>query len=269
MTTESPLGQPTTYLEQYLPELLHSIPRAEQRAALGLGPDLPFHGTDIWNAWELTWLDDNGRPRAAIAEIRVPADSPSLIESKSLKLYLNSFSMTRYDVESDLVETIEQDLGACAGADVGVRLQPTQDGTNIARLPGILLDTEHVGCDIYDVDSGLLRSDSKDVVQEDLYSHLLRSLCPVTNQPDSGSLLIAYAGPRIDRKGLLRYIVSYRKHSDFHESCVERIFVDVLERCKPERLSVYARYQRRGGIDINPFRSNFESEPPNARLWRQ
>jgi len=271
MTTESPLGRPSIYLDQYAPELLHPIARAGSRELLGLGDAPPFHGVDIWNAWELTWLDTDGKPVAATAEIRIPAESTNILESKSLKLYLNSFSMSRYVAESDVAESIEQDLSACVDADVDVRLRHVSAlyGARVARPPGECLDTLNVKCDTYEVDNELLRADDNAIVREDLYTHLLRSLCPVTNQPDCGSLLISYRGPRIDRESLLRYIVSYREHNDFHEACVERMFVDMLERCDLQQLTVYARYHRRGGIDINPFRSNFEADPPNPRLWRQ
>ena len=271
MTDESPLGRQSTYLEQYSPGLLYAIARTDNREALGLGDDLPFHGTDIWNAWELTWLDDDGLPQVGTAGIRVPASSPNIIESKSLKLYLNSFAMTRCASTGDVAEMIEQDLSDAAGVDVAVQVQrPSEtDASTVAQLPGESLDDQQVSCDTYEVDAGLLKADSDDVVTESLHSHLLRSLCPVTSQPDTGSVLVSYSGPRIDPAGLLQYIVSYRQHQDFHETCVERIFLDIMERCKAEELTVYARYQRRGGIDINPFRSNCEAEPPNPRLWRQ
>jgi 7-cyano-7-deazaguanine reductase len=201
----------------------------------------------------------------------VPASSPKIIESKSLKLYLNSFAMTRYASASDIAETIEQDLSDTVGADVAVHIQrPSEtDASAVAQLPGDSLDDQQISCDSYEVDATQLSTNADDIVTESLNSHLLRSLCPVTSQPDTGSLLFSYTGPRIDRAGLLRYIVSYRRHQDFHETCVERMFLDILERCKPEKLTVYARYQRRGGIDINPFRSNHETEPRNLRLWRQ
>ena len=271
MNSESRLGQPVQYLDQYSPELLHTIPRAENRDALGLSGPLPFSGVDIWNAWELSWLDPDGKPLAATAEIRVPANSANIVESKSLKLYLNSFSMTNYVAESDVAETIEQDLSVRVGADVDVRIGNASSlyGPIISRLPGACLDELRVKCEAYEIDSSVLQSDSQEIVSEDLYSHLLRSLCPVTNQPDGGSVLVTYRGPRIDRPSLLRYIVSYREHNDFHENCVEKMFMDILERCQPEQLTIYARYLRRGGIDINPFRSNFEDNPPNVRLWRQ
>ena len=271
MTTESPLGQPVQYIDQYSPELLHAIPRAQHRDALGLGDPLPFDGVDIWNAWELTWLDSDGKPVVATAEIRVPAKSTNIVESKSMKLYLNSFSMSKYLAQSDVAETIEQDLSACVDADVAVRVEgaSARYGARVSRLPGLCLDEQRVACDVYEVDPDLLAADADTIVHEDLYSHLLRGLCPVTNQPDTGSILISYRGPQIDREALLRYIVSFREHNDFHENCVERMFVDIMDRCGTEQLSVYARYHRRGGIDINPFRSNFEADPPNARLWRQ
>jgi len=271
MTEEMPLGREVPYPEQYAPELLFAMPRARHRARLGLDQDLPFRGADIWNAWELTWLDPNGMPQYATAEIRIPCDSPNIVESKSLKLYLDSFAMSRYASGEDVAETVEADLEDCTGAGVQVRLRraSSTDGSRIARLPGSCLDVLQVTCDASEVDPGLLHSDPDDVVAEDLYTHLLRSMCPVTHQPDSGSLLVTYKGPRIDRAGLLRYIVSFRRHEDFHENCVERMFVDILARCRPDKLTVYARYQRRGGIDINPFRSNFEDDVPNVRLWRQ
>jgi len=266
-----PLGRATPYPDQYSPGLLYGIPRSTHREALGIGARLPFHGVDIWNAWELTWLDPQGMPRYATAEIRVPADSPNLIESKSLKLYLNSFAMTAFASGDDVAESIEQELSDCAGADVEVALRraSTTEGARIAELPGESLDSLRVRCDSVTVDPQSLRAAADEVVSETLHTHLLRSLCPVTKQPDTGSVLVAYRGPRIDREGLLKYIVSYRQHEDFHESCVERMFVDIAGRCSPERLTVYARYQRRGGIDINPFRSNHEDDAPNLRLWRQ
>ena len=270
MTAETPLGRATDYPDRYSPAALYAIARTESRAALGLGNSMPFHGVDIWNAWELSWLNAAGLPQVAAAEIRVPAYSPNLIESKSLKLYLGSFAMTSFASSTEVLDAMTSDLSACAGAKVEVRLRlPSTAHRGIARSPGQNLDELRVACDVYEVDADLLRVGSNEVVSEDLYSHLLRSLCPVTNQPDTASVLFSYKGPRIDREGLLRYIVSYRQHQDFHEACVERMFVDILEHCRPQKLTVYARYLRRGGIDINPFRSNYEEIPPNVRLWRQ
>ena len=270
MTAETPLGRASDYPDRYSPAALYAIARTDSRAALKLGDPLPFHGADIWNAWELSWLDAAGLPQVAAAEIRVPADSPNIVESKSLKLYLGSFAMSSFASSTDILDAISSDLSGCAGAKVDVRLRlPWTTHWGVVRFPGHYLDELHVACDAYDVDAGLLRADPQNVVAEELYSHLLRSLCPVTGQPDTASVLISYAGPRIDRERLLRYIVSYRQHQDYHEACVERMFVDILSHCRPEKLTVYARYQRRGGIDINPFRSNFERDAPNVRLWRQ
>jgi len=271
MTAQSPLGRPTTQPQQYSPESLWPIARAESRSILGLSEPLPFHGIDIWNAWELTWLAPGGLPRVAMAEMRVPADSPNIVESKSMKLYLASFAMTHQESINDVRATIARDLGECAGSTVDVRLTSAADTDrrNAEPLPGDSLDDIDVDCDTWRVDADLLHADPDTVVTETLHTDLLRSLCPVTGQPDSGSVLIRYRGPRIERAALTRYIVSYRQHSDFHENCVERMFVDLVDRCRPEALTVYARFQRRGGIDINPFRSNFEQDPPNLRLWRQ
>ncbi len=271
MTAKMPLGQATAYPEQYSQDLLFAIARLDARRALGLDRELPFHGSDIWNAWELTWLDNNGLPQVATAEITIPADSVNIIESKSLKLYLGAFAMTEFDSARDVAATLTRDLTACTGADVSMTLQrpASPHSAPISRMPGHCLDDLAVSCSEYEVDPDLLSADATALVSEDLHSDLLRSLCPVTEQPDIGSVMISYRGPQIDREGLLRYIVSYRQHKDFHEACVERMFLDIRERCKAEQLTVYARYQRRGGIDINPFRSNFEATAPNTRLWRQ
>ena len=264
--TNLPLGRETEYPPTYAPEVLFAVPRNDSRAALGLGDDLPFRGVDIWNAWELTWLGPGKRPVVATAEIRVPATTANLIESKSLKLYLGSFAMTEFRGPAEVRDAILHDLSGCAGGSVDVSLNT--DST-VAVLDGQCIDLLEVECSAWEVDAGLLRAEASEIVEESLHTHLLRSLCPVTAQPDMGSLQVTYAGPRIDPAALLRYIVSFREHNDFHEACVERIFVDISERCCPEKLSVYARYQRRGGIDINPFRSNVESRPDNPRLWRQ
>jgi len=271
MTDDSPLGQQSEYVDKYSPELLFAVPRAESRATLGLGDDLPFHGLDVWNAWELTWLASNGQPKVATIEIRIPAESPNIVESKSLKLYLNSFSMSRYGSGDEVRELISGDIGRCAGIKVTVSLSKFSEAKDlrIGILPGNCIDNLDVACDSPKVNAQLLQSDGIAIVSESLHSHVLRSLCPVTSQPDLGSLLVSYSGPKIDATSLLRYIVSFRTHNDFHEACVERMFLDIQEQCRPTELSVYARYQRRGGIDINPFRSNFESDAPNLRLWRQ
>ncbi len=265
-----PLGQETRYPDRYDSSVLYAIARADSRAALLSGP-LPFRGVDLWNAWELTWLRPGSQPVAATAEIRVPADTPNLIESKSLKLYLNSFAMSTFDTQAAVEKTISQDLSAAAGGPVSVRIDLVSDTEAAAasRLPGFCLDELSVSCDTFAVDPALLSADPDITVEEDLYTHLLRSLCPVTGQPDFGSVALHYRGPKIDRASLLRYIVSFRQHNDFHEACVERMFVDIKTRCGPEKLSVFACFQRRGGIDINPYRSNFDNQPRPLRLWRQ
>jgi len=266
-----PLGQPTGYPDKYAPDLLCPIPRADARKSLGIGSELPFRGVDIWNAWELTWLGAGDVPAVATAAIIVPADSAGIVESKSLKLYLNSFSMSQFSSSAAVAESIAKDLANCVGSpvDVAVTLVPNSEARSVSRLAGTCIDSTAVTCTAWDVDSDLLQADPRTIVEEDLHTHLLRSLCPVTSQPDIGSLQLSYRGPKIDRAALLRYVVSYRRHNDFHESCVERMFVDLLSRCAPEELSVQARYQRRGGIDINPFRSNTTERPKNLRLWRQ
>jgi len=269
----SPLGKTVEYKAEYDPSLLHPIPRAGQRAALGIGEELPFVGVDFWNAYELSWLDGRGKPRVAIAELRVPAASPNLIESKSLKLYLGSVAMTRFTDSEALRATLVADLGAAAGAPVNVVLMPAGSGNaaQIENLEGDLIDDLPVEVSHYGPPRPeFLSADPELRADEVLVSHLLKSNCPVTGQPDWASVQIRYAGPRIARDGLLRYLVSYRQHSDFHESCVERIFMDLLRQCAPTRLAVYARYTRRGGLDINPFRATPGLPlPGNPRTNRQ
>ena len=266
-----PLGQSTEYPEEYAPGVLFAVARAESREKLGLGSTLPFHGTDIWNAWELTWLDLSGKPCSATATFRFDADSSSIVESKSLKLYLGSFAMSRFDSTDELADTIATDLGKLTGSDVDVRITDGSSGRHekIDSLPGVCVDDLPCDSPRTAVDSGVLRHAGGDPVSGTLHSHLLRSLCPVTNQPDYGSVLIHYHGPRIEPSSFLEYVVSYRRHQAFHEACVEQMFLDISASCLTNKLTVYARYTRRGGIDINPFRSDFEENPENLRLWRQ
>jgi 7-cyano-7-deazaguanine reductase len=268
---ESPLGKPASYKDEYDPELLFPIARAPQRAAIGLTGPLPFSGADLWTAYELSWLGMNGKPEIAIARFRVPADSPSMVESKSVKLYLNSFSQTRFRGQEEVARALHGDLARACGAPVTVDLvRPAA----FARLPIEPLAGESIdGLDIdvrdYSPQPDALATGGA-AVEEILTSDLFKSNCPVTGQPDWGSVQIRYRGPKIDRAGLLRYIVSFRQHAGFHEHCVERMFVDLQTRCRPERLTVYARFTRRGGVDINPFRSNWEQAPaPGARTARQ
>ena len=265
-----PLGRKTAYPNKYQPDLLFPIARSESRASY-LSGELPFDGADIWNAWELTWLKPGGLPVVATAQIVIPADSPNLIESKSLKLYLNSFAMSHFDDAREVRRRLSEDLGSRVGADISVQIQMLEDAEAnvVAQLPGLCLDSKPATPTNWEADATLLTIDTETNVEEELHSHLLRSLCPVTGQPDIGSIAIHYCGPRIDHTSLLQYIVSFREHNDFHEACIERMFVDILERCQPERLGLYARYQRRGGIDINPMRSNYGLAVENLRLWRQ
>ena len=268
---EIPLGKPVDYPQEYAPGVLFPIARSESRGALFSAQDLPFRGEDVWNAWELSWLDTSGKPVVATACIRIPADSANLIESKSLKLYLNSHAYTRYTSAGELQEIVTADLSGAVESAVSVEIAEASVTTSdvITQFPGVCIDDLHIESPPAESDAGKMRSDAKSVVREELYSHLLRSNCPVTNQPDVGSILIRYEGAQINRQRLLEYIISYRHHSGFHEACVERIFMDIRNKCEPIRLTVYARYNRRGGLDINPFRSDYEETPQNLRLWRQ
>ena len=268
--SSNPLGQSTDFPKEYAPEALFSIPRSDGRATLGIGADVPFRGVDIWNAWELTWLDAGGKPAAGTARLRIDAGSPYIVESKSLKLYLGSLAMTRFDSAMDVMQTISRDIESVVGAqiDVAIATSYTEHARTIDKLPGDNIDREPMKQRSETVDPGLL-SASGATVTEKLNTHLLRSLCPVTGQPDIGSVMIHYQGPQIDRSSLLGYIVSFRQHQDFHEACIERMFLDIKKQCGAEQLSVFGCYTRRGGIDINPFRTDFNDDPPTGRFWRQ
>jgi len=273
MPEDSLLGRSTAYPSKYSPELLVSIPRAAERSRLGLGAELPFAGVDIWTAYELSWLDSSGKPSVALGEIRFPAETANIVESKSLKLYLNSLNGVSFAAQGDAPRSlIEHDLSEAASGPVSVAIGPVTEpvGAGYVELPGECIDTLEVEVSDYEIDPELLRLRSGlGRVTETLHSHLFKTNCPVTAQPDWASILVRYHGAAIDHRSLLLYLISYRNHAAFHEHCVERIFVDLLDRCDPQQLTVYARYTRRGGLDINPFRSNFEPEPRNLRLWRQ
>jgi len=266
-----PLGRPVEVPDRYSPEVLRGIPRAEAREEIGIGERLPFGGYDVWNAYELSWLDPGGKPRVATGELIVPCGSPNLIESKSLKLYLDSLNQTRHESADEVRECIQQDLSRVAGAEVRVKLAALRDDATaqLAELPGTCIDDEDVSPAVYLPDPGLLKTQSGDGVSETLHSHLLKTNCRITGQPDWASVLVRYRGRPVDRRALLLYLISFRDHRIFQEPCVERIFVDLLQRCEPAELTVCARYTRRGGLDINPFRSNFESAIDNTRLLRQ
>ncbi len=269
----SPLGKTSAYQTQYAPDLLFPIPRQEKRNELLLTGSLPFMGVDIWNAYELSWLNMRGKPQVAIATITAPADSPNIIESKSFKLYLNSFNQTRLANTDALLALMREDLSAGFGAPVHIALtQPDQfEKLKMGELDGLLLDRLDIEVDNYSPSPALLSSVRDEApVEETLVSHLLKSNCLVTGQPDWASVQIHYVGPQIDQEGLLRYLIGFREHNEFHEQCVERIFVDIQRQCAPQKLAVYARYTRRGGLDINPWRSNFSGpRPPNLRTARQ
>ena len=271
MTTTTPLGKETAYPDRYARKVLCPVPRDENRRKLNIDEALPFHGKDVWNAYELTWLERTGKPAVAVAAIEVDADSKHIVESKSLKLYLNSLAMERFGSVDEVAALVARDLSEVTQSNVTVSLMsPSAVGAEgIRGLPGTCVDGLDVSCTSREVDSSLLGCARGKTDREELYSHLLRSRCPVTGQPDFGSVLVRYRGMPIDRAGLLRYLVSYRNHCDFHESCIERIFVDLKRRCAPEELTVYGRFNRRGGLDINPFRTDTDDSPDNPRLWRQ
>jgi 7-cyano-7-deazaguanine reductase len=276
----SPLGQAVSYADQYDPDLLFPVQRQNQRDQLGIQSQrLPFMGADLWTAYELGWLNLRGKPQVAMARFVVPCESSHIVESKSLKLYLNSFNNTRFEGVDQVRERLRADLSTAvwhAGpmrASVGVQLLlPEQfESESVCELDGLLLDRLDIDCDRYQPDPGLLSAHfDEQPVTETLTSHLLKSNCLVTGQPDWGSVRISYHGPQIDQEGLLKYIVSFRNHNEFHEHCVERIYVDLMQRCKPTQLSVYARYTRRGGLDINPWRTSHpQAAPVSIRTARQ
>ncbi len=272
----NPLGHQTEYVSVYAPQLLFPIRRAESRGLLGITVDLPFYGVDIWTGYELSWLDAQGKPIVAVAEFIIPCASDFMIESKSFKLYLNSFNQTRFNCLSDVENILEKDLSRVANASVEVHVRPLSSLSvndslqSIAQLQGSCIDELPVTIEHYHPTAALLSVASGVVIEESLHSHLLKTNCPVTGQPDWASIQIEYKGNKIEQESLLRYIVSFREHQDFHEHCVERIFTDILRECKPQTLTVYARYTRRGGLDINPFRTtSAQYKPVGLRLIRQ
>ena len=276
----SQLGKTSAYVDQYDASLLFPIPRAGKRAEIGLSASLPFLGADLWTAFELSWLNSRGKPQVALAHFTIPCETVNIIESKSFKLYLNSFNNTHFPDAAAVLAQLRADVneaawrGAVVQSSVGVKLIPTEhfDREPVHELDGLSLDRLDVDCTHYTPTPDLLRvsPDNEAPVAEVLTSNLLKSNCLVTGQPDWGSVQISYSGAQIDHEGLLQYLVSYRNHNEFHEQCVERIFCDIWTRCKPQRLAVYARYTRRGGLDINPFRTSYpQAIPPNIRTARQ
>jgi len=268
---ELSLGKQTEYQAEYNPTLLQAVPRSLNRDDLNLADDLPFYGEDLWTGYELSWLNDKGKPIVAIAEFRVPATSPNLVESKSFKLYLNSFNQTRFESWQTVEQTMAKDLSGCAGENVTVKLMHVDqvEPFQVTQLAGENIDDIDVEIDSYDFKPDLLAV-NEGQVEETLHSHLLKSNCLITSQPDWASIVIEYKGKQIDRASLLKYLISFRMHNEFHEQCVERIFCDIQQLCQPEKLSVYARYTRRGGLDINPYRSTENATIPwQVRTNRQ
>lgn len=268
------LGRAVDHEPAYAPSILMPIPRAAAREALGIHHDLPFAGVDRWTGFELGWLEPGGKPRVAVMRAQVPADSPNLIESKSFKLYLNSYARERLEQVQAVQSRIATDLTTAAGAPVHVELLEPRDWPRLApgELSGTVIDELPIEVETgRGIDTSPLRSDCALVVDESLVSHLLKSNCPVTGQPDWASVVIDYRGPAIDRAGLLRYLVSFRDVREFHEQCVERIYLDLARHCAPEWLAVEARYTRRGGLDINPRRvtRGQAAAGPERRHWRQ
>ncbi len=268
------LGQKSEYQAQYNPEKLFPIPRSRKRMEIGIDPEQPpFNGFDLWNHYEVSWLNEKGKPIVGIAEIIYDCHSPNIIESKSLKLYFNTLNNSQFQSIAEVEEIIKRDLSQSVQADVSVKFRalgetmpvPVQD-----RFIGECIDDLDISCSIYSVEPSFLTTSSAEV-EETLYSDLLKSNCLVTYQPDWGSVLIHYKGPKINREGLLRYIVSFRNHNEFHEQCIERIFIDIINHCSPKELTVYGRYTRRGGLDINPYRTTNNSPEAikNIRLPRQ
>jgi 7-cyano-7-deazaguanine reductase len=276
---QSQLGKASAYVDQYDASLLFPLPRETKRREIGISGAMPFMGADLWTAFELSWLNPRGKPQVALAHFTIPCESTHIVESKSFKLYLNSFNNSRFDSVEAVRERLRQDISAAiwhggpvqGAAGVQVLLPERFDREPVHELDGLSIDRLDVECSRYEPAPDLLSAalDEKPV-EETLVSHLLKSNCLVTGQPDWGSVQIRYSGPQIDQAGLLQYIVSFRNHNEFHEQCVERIYTDIMARCQPAKLMVYARYTRRGGLDINPWRSSHPQRPPaNVRTARQ
>jgi len=267
---KSCLGKPAQYDSVYDPAKLLAIPRSGNRLDIGInGNQLPFQGFDVWNHYEVSWLNEKGKPLAAMAEIILPCDSPHIIESKTMKLYFNTLNNTVFKDENALQAVVKNDLETHVGASVKVNIHLLdKKPETIVLLTGHCIDDLDIECSVYTVDPTFLITENE-TTEEVLYSHLLKSNCLVTNQPDWGSVQIAYKGKKINYAGLLRYIVSFRHHNEFAEHCVERIFMDVMQRCQPQELTVIGRYTRRGGLDINPYRSTQPLAFENGRLSRQ
>ncbi|MCG8633734.1 MAG: NADPH-dependent 7-cyano-7-deazaguanine reductase QueF [Desulfobacterales bacterium] len=265
-----PLGNRITHSRYYDPAQLFPVKRAQGRDSINIKAPLPFHGEDLWTAYELSWLNRKGKPVVAMGEITFPCTAPFLVESKSLKLYLNSFNQSRFESAGKVKEIMEKDLSHAAGAGVSVEIYLPQrfDALDVTAPKGLCIDDLDIEITDYEVNPSLLTA-GKGQVNETLYSNLLRTNCPVTEQPDWATVVIEYLGRPINREALLAYLVSFREHTGFHENCVEKIFMDLMARCTPEFLTVYARFTRRGGIDINPYRSTQAVTAGRHRQARQ
>lgn len=266
------LGKETQYNNSFDAKLLQGVPRSLNRDGLALGDNLPFNGVDIWTGYELSWLNGKGKPIVAMASFTFSFDSVNLVESKSFKLYLNSFNQQRFTDESHVLKQLVKDLTNCAQGEVSVELILAKDfaSQQIVAPRGDCIDEQDIEINDFEFSRDYLKDTTSDEqVSQMIHSNLLKSNCLITNQPDWGTVEINYVGPKIDHESLLRYLISFRQHNEFHEQCVERIFSDLMALCHCEKLTVYARYTRRGGLDINPFRSNFESAPANIRQARQ
>lgn len=269
----SPLGKKSSYIDQYEPSLLFPIPREVKRKEIGVEDPIPFFGQDTWNAYELSWLSKSGKPEVGIAQVNIDCNSKNILESKSFKLYLNSFNNTRFESIDNVKTTILEDLRRAACGEITMEIFFLDYFLNqkIETFQGECLDTLDIKCDAFEIDAGILTVNANKVVKEVFYSNLLKSNCLVTGQPDWGSIEISYQGPQINRENFLQYIVSFRNHNEFHEQCVERIYMDLFKHCHPSELMVRARYTRRGGLDINPTRSSNKNclNDKNIRMSRQ
>lgn len=266
----APLGRTVDYVDTYTPSLLHAIDRGETRIEIDSAASL-FHGEDVWNGYEFTWLERSGKPVVSGLRLRIPCHSPCIVESKSLKLYLGSFAQTRFNGQADVLKTLDSDLGIAVRSPVSVELVPLRQLDQLPAVPpGVCLDDIDGEFSARDADAGLLRMEGEHaVVHESVYTHLFRSVCPVTGQPDYATLWISYRGYPIARRSLLQYLVSYRQHAAFHEAVIEQIWADLHAHCQPLSLSVQGFFQRRGGLDINPFRSSVNELAMLLRLPRQ
>jgi len=269
------LGKTTDYTGKYNADLLQAVPRSLNRNELNISDGtLPFNGEDIWYGYELSWLNNKGKPVVAVAEFKFPCSSPNIVESKSFKLYLNSFNQTKFPSIQTVETQLQRDLSKVAGAESAVKLFSVTDCTTLAIQDeeATCIDDLDIVIDQYQLTPILLKTATNErnkTVNEFLVSHLLKSNCLITNQPDWASIYINYRGSKICHEALLKYLVSFRQHNEFHEQCVERIFCDIMQYCQPVELTIYARYTRRGGLDINPYRTTTTKKAPLARTLRQ